>query len=52
MRDWPRWLATESRPLVWFDIAPALGFTLYVPSLALAEMRAVARMRRRCSPIC
>lgn len=27
--------------LVWFDIAPALGLTLYLPSLALAEVRAV-----------
>ena len=27
--------------LVWFDIAPALGLTLYVPSLALTEVRAV-----------
>jgi predicted nucleic acid-binding protein len=27
--------------LVWFDIAPTLGLTLYLPSLALAEVRAV-----------
>lgn len=27
--------------LVWFDIAPALGLTLYLPSLALTEVRAV-----------
>ncbi len=27
--------------LVWFDIAPTLGLTLYVPSLALTEVRAV-----------
>ena len=27
--------------LVWFDIAPELGLTLYVPSLALTEVRAV-----------
>lgn len=26
---------------VWFDIAPTLGFTRYLPSLALAEVRAV-----------
>lgn len=27
--------------LVWFDIAPTLGLTLYLPSLALTEVRAV-----------
>ena len=27
--------------LVWFDIAPTLGLALYVPSLALAEVRVV-----------
>ncbi len=27
--------------LVWFDIAPTLGLTLYLPSLALAEVHAV-----------
>lgn len=27
--------------LVWFDIAPTLGLTLYLPNLALAEVRAV-----------
>ena len=27
--------------LVWFDIAPMLGLTLYLPSLALTEVRAV-----------
>ncbi|MGB6162988.1 MAG: hypothetical protein WCF33_01925 [Pseudonocardiaceae bacterium] len=27
--------------LVWFDIAPTLGLTLYVPNLALTEVRAV-----------
>lgn len=27
--------------LVWFDIAPILGLTLYLPGLALAEVRAV-----------
>jgi hypothetical protein len=27
--------------LVWFDIAPTLGLALYLPSLALAEVRAV-----------
>jgi hypothetical protein len=27
--------------LVWFDIAPTLGLTLYLPSLALTEVRAI-----------
>lgn len=27
--------------LVWFDIAPTLGLTLFLPSLALTEVRAV-----------
>jgi len=38
--------------LVWFDIAPELGLTLYVPSLALTEVRAVRPDALRCSRMC